>query len=110
MGKSSGPPGQKMEASHTVLWQDGLLIDLSGQCADSFPAGINERGVIVGSCFMEGTYHPVHWENGVMSPLPEPESAVVGYTDDINDRGQVLGNIGIGDEPWRHIVLWTRSK
>lgn len=85
--------------SHAVLLQDGELIDLGTlkEGFDTFAAGLNELGEVVGYGEMSSTfedYRAFHWKDGVMTMLPTL-GGEVGTAHAINDAGQIVGGASI---------------
>jgi probable HAF family extracellular repeat protein len=91
-------------APHAVLWNtDGttvVLPDLGGSAPDTkvLAAGniawsINKYGVIAGQSTLAGNavWHPVLWQDGVISDLGVLPGDSVGFAGDINGRGEVVG-------------------
>jgi len=99
--ESEGEP----EWYHPYLWENGVMHDLgtlaplpcpgsaTTDCSWGVAVGINSQGVVVGnSNGADGKKRAFIWQNGVMRDLgvsPGHNTAAL----EINDRGQVLGNI-----------------
>jgi uncharacterized membrane protein len=97
------------------VWQDGQVTVLerlpgSYSCA---PAAINDRGLIIGNCFVAGDVSSeavaVAWRNGVPERLALPPG-VQAWPRDVNDAGVIIGTAfpAVGDPfefVWREGVL-----
>jgi probable HAF family extracellular repeat protein len=93
----SGSPDDLWE--HAVLWDRGEIIDLGTLPGGSRSSAlaISESGAVAGSSDVaNGESHAVVWERGVIRDLG------AGVAFGINDRGQVVGQDGIGQP-----TLWT---
>ena len=80
-----------------VLWRDGRLIQLGTLGGkDCLPRGINDDNEIVGNSDLPSEqFVPFIWRSGVMKPLPVPPVAVFRDAIDINNKGQVLGELSL---------------
>jgi len=84
---------------------------------DAFAPLINERGQIAGfsyvnynpssNCFFPLTTHPFLWENGRMQDIGLGGSC--GLTDDLNNRGQVVGLSNVIGDAATHAFLWDNG-
>jgi probable HAF family extracellular repeat protein len=91
-------------APHAVLWEsDGtphLLPSLGGSNPDTsvlgagtFGCSINNAGIVAGQATLSDnkTWHPVLWEDGIVSDLGVLKGDLVGIAAGINNRGEVVG-------------------
>src|SRR3984885_14781428 len=110
VGEANLVPNGKPQA---FFWHAGKmqqLPNLKGGTICSAQA-INNHGAIVGSCDLQGTtQHGVIWRNGSIEDLgtlsddeDAPSTAL-----DINDMGQVVGNLSIDDHV--RAFLWENGK
>lgn len=93
---------------HAALWSNGVISDLGllpGGYADSRANAINVHGEIVGNSFFgpDNRAAAVLWANGSMTDLA-PE-APLGNAFDLNDAGQVVGQIGKRASTWQNGVI-----
>ena len=85
---------------HGFLWQDGVLTDLGALANSSQVSAINARGVAVGVSENVLTdplngllaVHAVVWNEGQIVDLGTLEGGYESLANDINKRGQVIGN------------------
>ena len=85
--------------THAFLWKNGQMSDIglasSGCDAFSFSRAINDRGQVAGTCASGAAVHASLWENGLVTDLGIPGSpGDMSGALDINERGQVVGQIG----------------
>ena len=91
-------------APHAVLWDgDGTphaLPSLGGNAPDTsvlgagnFAGAINSNGVAAGQATLSDnqTFHPVIWQDGIISDLGVLSGDLVGSATAINNRGEVVG-------------------
>jgi probable HAF family extracellular repeat protein len=91
-------------APHAVLWdRDGsahALPSLGGSAPDTsvlgagnFACAINNHGVAAGQATLHDnkTWHPVLWQDGIISDLGVLPGDLVGIAAGINNRGEVVG-------------------
>jgi probable HAF family extracellular repeat protein len=91
-------------APHAVLWErDGTphsLPSLGGSEPDTtvlgagtFGCSINNAGIVAGQATLSDnkTWHPVLWQDGIVSDLGVLQGDLVGIAAGINNRGEVVG-------------------
>jgi probable HAF family extracellular repeat protein len=100
VGWSSGADG----LPHAILWGNGPTILLAPGAFSSVPTAINARGQVVGYASDGTRTRAFVWHEGVFTVLPSDGDA---RATDINDRGDIIGNIG-ADADTSKGVLWTR--
>lgn len=95
-------------AFRAFFWENGVFTDL-GMLSDTaqaiWPADLNNQGQIVGSGRIERDQgaRPFLWENGQLTALADSGSA-----HDINDKGQIVGDIHLEDGVTQ-AVLWEQG-
>jgi probable HAF family extracellular repeat protein len=94
-----------------VRWKDGTLHLLPGLGGiRSRAKAINNRGEIVGWAeAKDGALHAVQWANGVVNELKMPGNFSNGTAFGINDRGQIVGNVGVAGSEIIHAFLWDNG-
>ncbi|GAB2683250.1 hypothetical protein GCM10027194_15550 [Thalassiella azotivora] len=97
-------------ATTPLLWRDGQVETLPVPQGSTVarPSDINDRGVVVGTAYVQGWARPVMWAGGVVRVLPLPEG-VTGYANGVNDVGEVVGWASRPGEYGR-AVLWRRGE
>jgi probable HAF family extracellular repeat protein len=85
---------------HAFLWHNGVLTDLGALIHSSQASAVNARGVVVGvsenglidplNGFLAA--HAVIWNDGQIIDLGTLEGGYESLANDINKRGQVVGN------------------
>ena len=94
--------------THACLWQNGVMIDIGTtlQGSRSSAKKINENGQIVGSSayYIEEIGKDASdaflWQNGVMTDIGKlRESDIMAEAMGINEKGQIVGYSGMGDDP-----------
>lgn len=87
-----------------LLWDNGALTDL-GQLG--IPRSINGSNQVVGSGnIAPGITHAFLWENDAIIDLGTIGIFINSVAFDINDSGQVVGNLLTGSPTLRHAFLW----
>ncbi len=84
--------------NHGVQWTAGTVSEVfdGGMARD-----INSTGVVVGAAYISFKhYHPMKWDNGVLTDLGLLSGANLGEANAINDIGDIVGNGG-GPVLWR---------
>ena len=99
VGRSPGT--DVSERRYAFLWQNGrmeALPSLGGYQSAAWE--INNRGEIVGYSELPNRInHAALWSNGTAIDLGEPPSSIASGAEDINERGDVLGNANILWQP-----------
>lgn len=84
------------EELHGFVWHRGIMHDLGPAV---FVTAINNRGQVVGTRpSPSGDLRAFIWTNGRFVYLPRQPGWEVAVPNDINDRGQVVGQVGVGLE------------
>ena len=101
--------------TRAFLWQNGALRDLGTLGGpDSFGQYINERGQVAGFSYIDSnpdpdtgvpTVHPFLWHQGRMTDLGS-FGGTFGQVNDLNDRGQVIGDMTLPGDVGDHAFLW----
>ena len=85
---------------------------------DAFAQYINESGQVTGFSYTNSTpndttgiptIHIFFWEKGRMTDLGSL-GGTLGFPNDINSRGQVIGNMTLPGDESQHPFLWDRGK
>lgn len=71
--------------------------------------GLNNRGIAVGGAFSGDPRHPnvmpYYWDGrGTAYPMPVPPDVTLGFAQDINDQGLVVG--GLGNDLTEFAAMW----
>ena len=71
--------------------------------------GLNNRGIAVGGAFTGDPRHPnvmpYYWDGrGTAYPMPVPPDVTLGFAQDINDQGLVVG--GLGNDLTEFAAMW----
>jgi probable HAF family extracellular repeat protein len=107
------------ESIHPVIWQNGVIQDLStlqqGTVATpSNQCGNRRNGLVTGFSYINSvvnpdtglpTAHDFFWHDGIMEDIPTLGGTLVGDEIDqgqtcVNDRGQVAGDSTVSDNPF----------
>jgi len=108
--------GNQQGGQHAWIWQDGVttvlpgLTDAEGVVEDAFAQAINDAGLVVGNCMVEGYYHPCSWTNGVAHDLGLLPGGDQGYAKAVNNRGEIVGYSFPGEGAYiAHPILWRHG-
>jgi probable HAF family extracellular repeat protein len=103
---------------HAFRWQDGVMRDLGTLGGnDSCALFINARGEVAGSSFTDSTPNPMTgvptqdpflWEGGTMIDLGSL-GGTLGYPNNLNNRGEVVGQMNLAGDLTYHPFLWDRG-
>jgi probable HAF family extracellular repeat protein len=101
-----GSTGEELTQAFT--WQDGTKTDLPTLGGSALANAVNDAGLVVGSSGErfspeEDIMHPVTWWNGTITRLSEEFGGAV----DVNDRGQIVGNLRPDNSTPSRAVMWT---
>ena len=104
--------------AHAALWRNGMIQDLGTLGGpDSAAYFVNERGQIAGQSLTNSipnattgfpTQDPFLWEKGRMTDLGSL-GGTNGYSNSINNRGQVVGQSDLAGDQIAHAFLWDRG-
>jgi probable HAF family extracellular repeat protein len=101
------PEYPSAKAPRALLWENGKVTDLGPGVARD----INEQGQIVGF----GHLHAILWEHGKATELPELFGADYSSATAVNERGQIVGELGAYTSPtnkstlWKHAIVWQQG-
>jgi probable HAF family extracellular repeat protein len=101
-GQIAGVSLTPSEEVHGFIWEDGAMQDI-GPVA--FVTALNNRGQVVGA--IAGAGQAFVYTHGVMTSLGSLPGAVFSTANDINDRGQVVGQSEFQFET--RAVVWDRG-
>ncbi|EPH41358.1 hypothetical protein STRAU_5594 [Streptomyces aurantiacus JA 4570] len=104
--------------NHAVVWKNGKLTDYGYLVDPNYVKGVeidavNDAGTVVGIARRkDGYYNAVRSRNGKIERLPEPAGAYVSSAKGINEKGDVVGNVGmVVDNILRfHPVIWPADQ
>jgi probable HAF family extracellular repeat protein len=102
--------------ARAFLWQDGVLRDLGtlGTGNDAAAGFINSSGQIAGFSYTNNpasgtaTQDPFFWERGRMIDLGTL-GGTFGLPNDLNERGQVVGQMNLAGDTTYHPFLWSTA-
>ena len=104
--------------TRAFLWEHGVVRDLGTLGGpDAFAQYLNERGQVVGVSYADSTpndttgipsVHTFLWENGRMTDLGSL-GGTLRFPNDINIRGQVVGDMTLPGDESQHPFLWDRG-
>lgn len=94
-GQVSGIIGTDDGQQRAVVWRDGQTTDLGDLGVGYvYASAINNVGQVVGTASRpDAPDAPFVWKDGVMTPLPLPAGVTGGVAWNVNERGDVLGEV-----------------
>ncbi len=106
--------------SRAFVWQRGAMRDLGtlGTGNDASASYINARGQITGFSYTNAvansgtsypTQDPFFWDGGKMVDVGTL-GGTSGFPNDLNERGQVVGQSNLAGDAANHPFLWSRSR
>ncbi len=101
------------------LWQGGDMEDLGTLGgSDTLPVAISDAGQIAGNSYTNSipnettglpTIDPFFWDKGKMTDIGTL-GGVLGFVNDMNNRGQVVGLSDLAGDQIYHAFLWDRRR
>lgn len=97
---------------HAVSWEKNEASELPDLGMGAIAYGINNRGQIVGSIFLNPggpTRYGALWQNGVLTNLGTLPGDLSAIATGINDQGQVVGSTWDSNFDWSHAFIWQNN-
>jgi probable HAF family extracellular repeat protein len=101
-----------MSVVHAVSWKNDKASELPDLGTGAIAYGINNRGQIVGSIFLNpggATRLGALWQNGVLTNLGTLTGDLSAIATGINDQGQVVGSTWDSNFNWSHAFIWQNN-
>jgi uncharacterized membrane protein len=104
--------------NHAVVWKNGKVTDYGYLVDPSYVKGVeidgvNDAGTVVGIARRtDGNYNAIRSHNGRIERLPEPAGAYSSSAKGINDKGDIVGNVGmvVDNILYFHPVMWPADQ